>query len=886
AMNMRESQTDWTHIADKAATTPNPLYGSRSDQQTDPSDDADKTKCCKIRKKLWITIGIAFAIGVAIVVILAYCAAKGLLVSTGESLGFDRHAGLHGSTDHESPEGKGSVGMDGQGGFPGSTGSPEGKGPVGMDGQGGLSGSTGSPDGKGPVGMDGQGGLSGSTGSPEGNGTVGMDSQGGLPGSAGSPEGNGPVGMDGQAGLPGSTGSPEGNGTVGMDIQGGLPGSAGSPEGNGPVWMDGQAGLPGSTGSPEGNGSVGMDSQAGLPGSAGSPEGNGTVGMDGQAGLPGSAGSPERNGSVGMDSQAGLPRSAGSPEGNGPVGMDGQAGLHGSTGSPEGKGSVGMDGQAGLPGSTGSPEGNGPVGMDGQTGLPGSTGSPEGNGSVGMDGQAGLPGSTGSPEENGPVGMDGQTGLPGSTGSLEGKGRVGMDGQAGLPGSTGSPKGNRSGSKGHMVLNCGIQWVMMAMGDGAKITWSIGSPEENGRVGMDGQDGVIGSTGSVGMAGAAVVAASGLQEQNGPNEECLVENNKRRDCGWRGITPAECHRRGCCFNNVPSKSTWCFFRQESCQYAGETSCMYRGTVSVTNTGKTCQRWDSQTPHEHIKTPAAYPSAGLEQNYCRNPDGEPGVWCFTTDPSSRWELCDVPSCISYQYEDGASYRGTVSVTNTGKTCQRWDSQTPHEHSMTPGAHPSAGLERNYCRNPDGELGVWCFTTDPNSRWELCDVPSCVSCQYEDGASYRGTVSVTNTGKTCQRWDSQTPHEHIKTPGAYPSAGLERNYCRNPDGELGVWCFTTDPNSRWELCDVPSCVSCQYADGASYRGTVSVTNTGKTCQRWDSQTPHEHIKTPGAYPSAGLEQNYCRNPDGELGVWCFTTDPNSRWELCDVPSCGKI
>ncbi|XP_078658197.1 plasminogen-like [Branchiostoma floridae x Branchiostoma belcheri] len=168
--------------------------------------------------------------------------------------------------------------------------------------------------------------------------------------------------------------------------------------------------------------------------------------------------------------------------------------------------------------------------------------------------------------------------------------------------------------------------------------------------------------------------------------------------------------------------------------------MYRGTVSVTNTGKTCQRWDSQTPHEHIKTPAAYPSAGLEQNYCRNPDGEPGVWCFTTDPNSRWELCDVPSCISCQYEDGASYRGTVSVTNTGKTCQRWDSQTPHEHIKTPAAYPSAGLERNYCRNPDGELGVWCFTTDPNSRWELCDVPSCVSCQYADGASYRGPTQA--------------------------------------------------------------------------------------------------------------------------------------------------
>ncbi|KAI8484487.1 hypothetical protein Bbelb_377580, partial [Branchiostoma belcheri] len=193
----------------------------------------------------------------------------------------------------------------------------------------------------------------------------------------------------------------------------------------------------------------------------------------------------------------------------------------------------------------------------------------------------------------------------------------------------------------------------------------------------------------------------------------------RKTDGYPGITPVECHDRGCCFNNVPYKSTWCYFKQEGCQYAGEASCMYRGTVSVTNTGKTCQRWGSQIPHEHIKTPAAYPSAGLEQNYCRNPDGELGVWCFTTDPNSRWELCDVPSCVSCQYADGASYRGTVSVTKTGKTCQRWDSQTPHGHYNTPAAHPSAGLEQNYCRNPDGDRGVWCYTTDPNSRWELCD-----------------------------------------------------------------------------------------------------------------------------------------------------------------------
>ncbi|KAI8509452.1 Trefoil factor 3 [Branchiostoma belcheri] len=150
--------------------------------------------------------------------------------------------------------------------------------------------------------------------------------------------------------------------------------------------------------------------------------------------------------------------------------------------------------------------------------------------------------SIGPPVEKGFVGMDGQTG---STGSPKGKGPEGMNGQAVLHGSAGSSEG-----KGFVVM------------DGQ--TGSTGSPEGKGPVGMDGQAEVIGSTGSVEMAGGAIVAASGSQEQNGPIEECLVENNKRRDCGWPGITQTECHRRGCCFNNVPSKSTWCFFRQELC----------------------------------------------------------------------------------------------------------------------------------------------------------------------------------------------------------------------------------------------------------------------------------------------------------------------------------
>ncbi|XP_035669328.1 plasminogen-like [Branchiostoma floridae] len=159
-----------------------------------------------------------------------------------------------------------------------------------------------------------------------------------------------------------------------------------------------------------------------------------------------------------------------------------------------------------------------------------------------------------------------------------------------------------------------------------------------------------------------------------------------------------------------------------------------------------------------------------------------------------------------------------------------------------------------------------------------------CQVGDGASYRGTVSVTQTGKTCQRWDSQTPHWSYNTPENHPSSGLVENYCRNPDGDLRVWCYTTDPDERWDYCDVPVCKPCQVGDGASYRGTVAVTQTGKTCQRWDSQTPHWSYNTPENHPSSGLVENYCRNPDGDLRVWCYTTDPDERWDYCDVPVCG--
>jgi len=69
-----------------------------------------------------------------------------------------------------------------------------------------------------------------------------------------------------------------------------------------------------------------------------------------------------------------------------------------------------------------------------------------------------------------------------------------------------------------------------------------------------------------------------------------------------------------------------------------------GTMNVSKDGIACQRWDSQEPHSHNRPPEVFPEVQDADNFCRNAGGEePSPWCYTMDPTMRWQHCDIPIC---------------------------------------------------------------------------------------------------------------------------------------------------------------------------------------------------------------------------------------------------
>ena len=57
---------------------------------------------------------------------------------------------------------------------------------------------------------------------------------------------------------------------------------------------------------------------------------------------------------------------------------------------------------------------------------------------------------------------------------------------------------------------------------------------------------------------------------------------------------------------------------------------YRGKQNKARDGSECKNWSEEKKSD-------WPNAGLEKNYCRNPDSEPSIWCYKIE--GGWTFCD-------------------------------------------------------------------------------------------------------------------------------------------------------------------------------------------------------------------------------------------------------
>ena len=169
----------------------------------------------------------------------------------------------------------------------------------------------------------------------------------------------------------------------------------------------------------------------------------------------------------------------------------------------------------------------------------------------------------------------------------------------------------------------------------------------------------------------------------------------------------------------------------------------------------------------------------------------------------------------------------------------------------------------------------------------------------GEDYRGKVFTTRSGHTCQQWWSKFPHDHrsdfflLSIQDFFPSFF--------PFFFIYVSCL-----SFLHLFFLPLfltfsltfCLSFIYSVFLSLSHPVFLSPFRSILPSFPPSFLSPRCPALQCGPSwllprscrwtptgdNGLELNYCRNPDGDrIGPWCYTTDPERRYESCHIPHC---
>ncbi|KAL6465275.1 hypothetical protein MHYP_G00254080 [Metynnis hypsauchen] len=95
---------------------------------------------------------------------------------------------------------------------------------------------------------------------------------------------------------------------------------------------------------------------------------------------------------------------------------------------------------------------------------------------------------------------------------------------------------------------------------------------------------------------------------------------------------------------------------------------YRGTQQKSSSGKVCVNWNSTT--YDVQSHADSHTGVGDHNFCRNPDGSDGPWCYVsgTDGQLQREACAIDSCQDESSTEAATAAGPdpSPVPTSGRT----------------------------------------------------------------------------------------------------------------------------------------------------------------------------------------------------------------------------
>ncbi|KAM4525410.1 urokinase-type plasminogen activator-like [Odontesthes bonariensis] len=97
---------------------------------------------------------------------------------------------------------------------------------------------------------------------------------------------------------------------------------------------------------------------------------------------------------------------------------------------------------------------------------------------------------------------------------------------------------------------------------------------------------------------------------------------------------------------------------------------------------------------------------------------------------------------------------------------------------------------------------------------------------------------------------------------------------------LFCLCSD-GFDGEHCERAKSDGCYEGIGLYYRGTVSKSASGQTCERWDSDTRRRYLSS----DIRSGRHNYCRNLDYRRRPWCYVRKNQQLvWEYCEIRRCG--